>query len=84
MLSSITSSVPLLLAIAYDQLTDAIDLIVEPHPDVLAYARSLGFYEMPGVRIYEGTWQQYLADLENGDEVLDGGFDAIYFDTYSG
>ena len=61
----------------------SLHVIIEPHPDVLAYARSLGFYDLPGVRFYEGTWQQYLADIESGKESVEEGFDAIYFDTYS-
>ncbi|ORY88145.1 S-adenosyl-L-methionine-dependent methyltransferase [Leucosporidium creatinivorum] len=57
-------------------------LIIEPHPDVLAHARSIGFFDKPGVRFYEGTWRQYLKDLEDEKEEYVG-FDAIYFDTYS-
>ncbi|KAK4694096.1 type IV protein arginine methyltransferase, partial [Phenoliferia sp. Uapishka_3] len=57
-------------------------LIIEPHPDVLGHARSKGWYEKPGVRFYEGTWQQYLADLESEKEPYTA-FDGVYFDTYS-
>ncbi|KAL8287554.1 hypothetical protein RQP46_003412 [Phenoliferia psychrophenolica] len=57
-------------------------LIIEPHPDVLAHARSHGWYSKPGVRFYEGTWQAYLADLESTKEPYVA-FDAVYFDTYS-
>ncbi|GAA5825986.1 hypothetical protein JCM10212_001006, partial [Sporobolomyces blumeae] len=57
-------------------------LIIEPHPSVLAHARAHGWFEKPGVRFYEGTWQQWLKDLEAGKEEWVE-FDAIYFDTYS-
>ncbi|KAM0751369.1 hypothetical protein T439DRAFT_313704 [Meredithblackwellia eburnea MCA 4105] len=57
-------------------------LIIEPHPDVLAHARSRGWFEKPGVRFYEGTWQQYVQDLEDEKESYES-FDAVYFDTYS-
>ncbi|KAK4049071.1 Arginine N-methyltransferase 2 [Microbotryomycetes sp. JL201] len=57
-------------------------LIIEPHPDVLEHAKSKGFMDKPGVRFFEGTWQQYLKALERGEEEYLA-FDAIYFDTYS-
>lgn len=57
-------------------------LIIEPHPDVLAHARSKGWYDKPNVRFFEGTWQQYLAALASEAEPYLA-FDAIYFDTYS-
>ncbi|GAA5978995.1 hypothetical protein JCM11641_000118 [Rhodosporidiobolus odoratus] len=58
-------------------------LIIEPHPSVLAFAKENGWYEKPGVRIYEGTWRDWLKDLEEGKEEGYGCWDAIYFDTYS-
>ncbi|GAA5905247.1 hypothetical protein JCM8208_000326 [Rhodotorula glutinis] len=57
-------------------------LIIEPHPDVLAFARDNGWFHKPGVRFYEGTWKDYLKALEAGDEEYVG-WDGIYFDTYS-
>ncbi|GAA5838201.1 hypothetical protein JCM9279_004154 [Rhodotorula babjevae] len=57
-------------------------LIIEPHPDVLAFARKNGWFDKPGVRFYEGTWKDYLKALEAGDEEYVG-WDGIYFDTYS-
>ncbi|KWU42401.1 hypothetical protein RHOSPDRAFT_21301 [Rhodotorula sp. JG-1b] len=57
-------------------------LIIEPHPDVLAFARRNGWYDRPGVRFYEGTWKEFFRDLEEGKEEYLG-WDAIYFDTYS-
>ncbi|BGP47587.1 Arginine N-methyltransferase 2 [Rhodotorula kratochvilovae] len=57
-------------------------LIIEPHPDVLAFARANGWFDKPGVRFYEGTWKQYFKDLESGKEEYVG-WDGVYFDTYS-
>ncbi|KAI5476384.1 hypothetical protein MNV49_007833 [Pseudohyphozyma bogoriensis] len=57
-------------------------LIIEPHPDVLAHARSKGWFDKPGVRFFEGTWKDYVKKLESGEEEYVG-FDAVYFDTYS-
>lgn len=51
-------------------------VIVEPHPDVLAFARSKGWYEKPGVEIFEGTWQEFIKAYEAGE--VEGEFDAIY------
>lgn len=56
-------------------------LIIEPHPDVLAHAKSKGWYDLPGVRFYEGTWKQYLVDLEDEKEPYEA-FDAVYFGAY--
>lgn len=57
-------------------------LIIEPHKDVLARARSLGWYDKSGVRFFEGTWREYLAALESGsEEYLQ--WDAVYTDTFS-
>jgi len=53
-------------------------LIIEPHPDVLAFAREHGWFDKPGVRFYEGTWKDYLKALESGDEEYVG-WDGIYF-----
>ena len=57
-------------------------VIIEPHPDVLRHARSKGWYDREGVRFYEGTWQQYFAAVDNGEEPWQA-FDVIYYDTYS-
>ncbi|BGP07510.1 Arginine N-methyltransferase 2 [Rhodotorula toruloides] len=57
-------------------------LIIEPHPDVLAFARENGWFDKPGVRFYQGTWKQWMGDLESGKEEYEG-WDAVYFDTYS-
>jgi len=57
-------------------------LIIEPHPDVLAHAKETGWFAKPGVRFFEGTWQDYLQALEDEREPYLC-FDAVYFDTYS-
>ncbi|KAG5634074.1 hypothetical protein H0H81_003496, partial [Sphagnurus paluster] len=55
-------------------------VIIEPHPDVLQYMKDGGWYEKPGVKILEGTWQ----DLLESEYILSvGGFDVIYTDTFS-
>lgn len=53
-------------------------LIIEPHPDVLSFARQNGWFDKPGVRFYEGTWKQWMGDLESGTEEYEG-WDAVYF-----
>ncbi|KAF8630643.1 hypothetical protein AX15_002794 [Amanita polypyramis BW_CC] len=58
----------------------ALHVIIEPHPDVLQYARSLGYYERLGVKILEGKWQDFI-DKEELASV--GGFDIVYTDTFS-
>lgn len=57
-------------------------LIIEAHPDVHAYMRAKGFYDKPGVEIFEGTWQDYLKQVESGER--EGMvFDAIYWCVYA-
>ena len=51
-------------------------VIIEPHPDVLEHARSKGWFERPGVQIYEGTWQDYMASFHAGEQRAE--FDAVY------
>lgn len=51
-------------------------VIIEPHPDVLAHARSNGWYDIPGVEFFEGTWREYLAAFEAGEQLAE--FDALY------
>ncbi|SCV73292.1 BQ2448_7218 [Microbotryum intermedium] len=57
-------------------------LIIEPHPDVLHFASSQGWFHKPNVRFFKGTWQEYQTALSSGQEPFLS-FDAIYFDTYS-
>lgn len=61
-------------------------VIIEPHPDVLAFMEARGWHEKPGVEIFRGTWEQFMKpeNDENGEIVMAlGDFDAVYFDTYS-
>jgi protein arginine N-methyltransferase 2 len=50
--------------------------------------RNQGIDKIPGVRILEGRWQDWLCDPEKMGEVLEGtpdsaGFDAIFVDTFA-
>ncbi|KAI0313006.1 hypothetical protein OF83DRAFT_1066264 [Amylostereum chailletii] len=54
--------------------------IIEPHPDVLQHMRDTGWYDKPGVKIFEGKWQDVL---RSEAFVSLGGFDAVYTDTFS-
>lgn len=54
-------------------------VIVEAHPDVLKHMREKGWYDRPGVEIFEGQWQDWLKQAtEQGDM-----FDVVYWDTFS-
>ncbi|KAF8200772.1 arginine methyl transferase [Pholiota molesta] len=55
-------------------------IIIEAHPDVLAFMRRQGWYEKKGVRILEGRWQDFI---ESSELLGFGGFDVIYTDTFS-
>ena len=59
--------------------------IIEAHPQVLQYIKDKGVDKLPGVRILEGRWQDYLPDRL--EEVLgatdEGGFDAVFMDTFA-
>ncbi|GAA5912353.1 protein-arginine N5-methyltransferase [Sporobolomyces salmoneus] len=57
-------------------------LIIEPHPSVLAHMEQTGWFSKPGVKVFRGTWQDWIAALESGDEEWVE-WDGIYFDTYS-
>ncbi|KAF8973226.1 arginine methyl transferase [Flammula alnicola] len=55
-------------------------VIIEAHPDVLAFMREKGWYEREGVTILEGRWQDFI----DGPALLSsGGFDVVYTDTFS-
>ncbi|KAN0060859.1 Arginine N-methyltransferase 2 [Thecaphora frezii] len=62
-------------------------VIIEPHPDAIAYMKSKGWHEKPGVEIFQGRWEDWIMDqddqlaLEKRREL--GSFDAVYWDTYS-
>ncbi|TKY89381.1 hypothetical protein EX895_001912 [Sporisorium graminicola] len=62
-------------------------VIIEAHPDALAYARQLGFDRMPGVELFEGRWEDWIKDSDDEEDLAKmtqlGSFDAIYWDTYS-
>lgn len=66
----------------FQEYNPTVHLIIEPHPDVLAHAKSQGWFDKPGVRFFQGTWQDWLKALEEGEEEWSE-WDAIYFDTYS-
>ena len=58
----------------------AVHVIIEPHRDVLAHMRQMGWYDKENVLILEGKWQDFI----ESDQLLGiGGFDAIYTDTFS-
>ncbi|KAF8753656.1 ankyrin repeats protein [Rhizoctonia solani] len=59
-------------------------VIIEPHPDVLAHMRSTGWFDKPGVEIFQGKWQDFTRPDRIGELIGDqGGFDVIYTDTFS-
>jgi protein arginine N-methyltransferase 2 len=59
-------------------------VIIEPHPDVLAHMRSTGWFSKPGVEILEGRWQDFVTPEKIGKLLgEEGGFDAVYTDTFS-
>ena len=53
--------------------------IIEAHPDVLTKLRQEGWYDVPGVIIHEGTWQDVSPQLRQSGTA----FDAIFFDTFA-
>lgn len=67
----------------FQQYSPGRHVIIEPHPDALAFMRERGWAERPGVEIFEGTWEQFMRtdDVETLTRL--GSFDAVYFDTYS-
>ncbi|PWN54106.1 S-adenosyl-L-methionine-dependent methyltransferase [Violaceomyces palustris] len=62
-------------------------VIIEAHPDALAYMRSQGWDKVPGVEIFEGRWEDWIKDSDAEEDVEKmlklGSFDAVYWDTYS-
>lgn len=60
-------------------------VIIEAHPDVLAHMRETGVYDWPNVHILEGRWQEFLQGEKLGEviELADGGFDAVFIDTFA-
>lgn len=55
-------------------------VIIEAHPDVLAFMRKQGWYDKKGVKILEGRWQDFI---DTPALLSSGGFNAIYTDTFS-
>lgn len=48
--------------------------------------KETGVYDWPNVRVLEGRWQDWVQDGDKMGEVLeisDGGFDAIFVDTFA-
>ncbi|GAA5991386.1 hypothetical protein JCM5350_007196 [Sporobolomyces pararoseus] len=66
----------------YQDYQPTLHLIIEPHPDVLKFAKEQGWFDKPGVKFFKGTWQEWIKALEEGEEEWVE-WDAIYFDTYS-
>lgn len=62
-------------------------VIIEAHPDAIAYAKQLGFDRMPGVELFEGRWEDWIKDSDADEDIAKmaqlGSFDAVYWDTYS-
>lgn len=52
-------------------------VIVEAHPDAVAYAHKTGWADRPGVEILAKRWEDALDEL-GGEQ-----FDVIYWDTYA-
>ncbi|KAF2105012.1 arginine N-methyltransferase 2 [Rhizodiscina lignyota] len=53
--------------------------IVEAHPQVLEKMRKEGWMDKPGVRVWEGRWQDVLPRMVEQGVLLDG----IYYDTFA-
>ncbi|SPO22263.1 related to RMT2 - protein-arginine N-methyltransferase [Ustilago trichophora] len=62
-------------------------VIIEAHPDAIAYAKQLGFDKMEGVELFQGRWEDWIKDSDNEEDIEKmaqlGSFDAVYWDTYS-
>ncbi|CAE7140544.1 unnamed protein product [Rhizoctonia solani] len=59
-------------------------VIIEPHPDVLAHMRSSGWFDKPGVEVFQGKWQDFVTAEKIGELIGEqGGFDVVYTDTFS-
>lgn len=60
-------------------------VIIEAHPQVLQHMRDTGVYDWPNVTVLEGRWQDYAEGdgLTKLLEAAQGGFDAIFVDTFA-
>ncbi|KAL7413701.1 S-adenosyl-L-methionine-dependent methyltransferase [Mrakia frigida] len=61
-----------------------IHTIIEPHPSVLEHMELTGWTteNKPNLRVLKGKWQDWVEE-ESGAIYEEGGFDVIYFDTFS-
>jgi protein arginine N-methyltransferase 2 len=50
-------------------------VIVEAHPDAIAYAKSKGWDQRPGVELVFKRWEDAITEL--------GDFDVVYWDTFA-
>jgi len=50
-------------------------VIVEAHPDAIAFARQIGWDKRQGVELIHKRWEDAIAEL--------GDFDVVYWDTYA-
>ncbi|KAG9316554.1 S-adenosyl-L-methionine-dependent methyltransferase [Chiua virens] len=58
----------------------SLHVIIEAHPDVLAYMEEKGWHEKSNVKILKGKWQ----DVLSSDEFRElGMFDVVYTDTFA-
>lgn len=60
-------------------------VIIEAHPQVLQHMRETGVYDWPNVTVLEGRWQDFASGegLEKLLEAAQGGFDAVFVDTFA-
>ncbi|KAH8113188.1 S-adenosyl-L-methionine-dependent methyltransferase [Phellopilus nigrolimitatus] len=68
----------------FQEAQPASHVIIEGHPQALAYMRRTGWYAKPGVKVLAGRWQTFLgpacAEHERNFDI--GKFDIVYFDTF--
>jgi hypothetical protein len=56
--------------------------VIEPHPSVLAHMEETGWTteQKPNLMVLKGKWQEFM---ESEEIYREGGYDLIYFDTFS-
>lgn len=56
--------------------------VIEPHPSVLAHMEETGWTteQKPNLMVLKGKWQEFM---ESEEIYKEGGYDLIYFDTFS-
>lgn len=62
----------------FQSLSPSLHVIIEAHPDVLRHMKERGWYDKPGVKIFEGKWQDVVHSEQLGCD-----FDMVYTDTFS-